>query len=93
MFLGCLAPKIANSTQYNKNIDVPGSTSISHLISSLTTFPNTCPLSPSSPLEADFGPLLQDQAKEKSGFGSMDNLLSSLPRSLSDVGLADAAQS
>ena len=51
------------------------------------------PLSPSSPLEADFGPLLQDQAKEKSGFGSMDNLLSSLPRSLSDVGLADAAQS
>jgi len=47
------------------------------------------PLSPSSPLQADFAGGMGDQ----SGFGSMDNLLSSLPRTLSDVGLADAAQS
>ncbi|QDZ19593.1 zinc finger CCCH domain-containing protein [Chloropicon primus] len=44
------------------------------------------PLSPNSPLHGDFGVL---PMTERGDFGSMDNLLSSLPRSLSDVGLAD----
>lgn len=54
------------------------------------TSQNHHPLSPSSPLQAEFA-ATNVMLKRDHGLGSMDNLLSSLPRSLSDVGLADAA--